>query len=231
MPLLARVFDEKGEIHSGRNWLRWWFGMFLAGFFGIGLCGTVLAVFLWLLGGGYSLGNAMLIVLLASLGTGVFLGTVMTHRARSEQRLKREFAVRIPGHHPIIGDFHHVPIRKTWHALPLLPTGAAVGLWGSGPAPTDAQATLWKRFIASFDSAIRAAAAALSLPGQPFHGCQSLTLTVECASLREDGNLDLMFASETVPKDFLPDPRKYHPMEAPHAIFRPDLTLVAAGLD
>lgn len=161
---------------------------------------------------------------------GALLATAMMFEARRKQQEK----VEITGHHPLFGKFAHLPYFKfkVWRAEKIrVPSGVLDRLYGAGPAPTHAQAALWERFISNFDSTIRSAAAALLLPGRPFHGCQSLTLTLTGASFREDGNLDLSFDHDTVPENFRLDPHKYHPAHEPRAIFTPDLTLVEAGWD
>lgn len=215
--------------------LRGWIIAFACGFFTICIIGPVVCLGLWLLEMGATAINlttvpailavstpvAARIILQVATAFGAVLATLSVYEAA--RRKRRE--VRVPGHHPIMGDFEQLPYFTTWHANPMLPTGQTVNLNGQGSSPSDSQVALWQQFIARYDTLIDKATRALLTAPHPLEECSSVTLTPSGITIAKDGSLYVGLQFTTVP-DILWTTENETPI--PFVIFTPSLELEKA---
>ncbi|MCF7790180.1 MAG: hypothetical protein K9N47_28940 [Prosthecobacter sp.] len=206
-----KFFNYNTASAFGHPSVRGWLVVFVCGFLTVCIIGPVLCTAVWVIIKFIRLlpffsppdwhvtvlSTAGVIFKVAAV-FGALLATVMVLEAA---RRKRQEA-RIPGHHPIIGDFEHSPFYKTWHAQPVLPTGKPVSLSAYGSGPSEAQATLWQQFIARYDELIATATESLLMEGHPLQGAEAITFTPSGITLTQDGLLHLGFEFATVPENF-----------------------------
>lgn len=191
--------------------VRGWLLVFVCGFLTACILAAVACILLWLFGMGAmalkgAASSAPLDVSLSSVARGILqiaavfgilLATLMVLFLASRRRQEAQ----IPGHHPTIGDFQHLPFYKTWHAKPVLPTGQTVRLSAYGSGPSAAQAALWEKFIAQYDDLVAAATQSLLNPPHPLEACETITLTPSGITLSQDGRLHLGFEFTATPKN------------------------------
>ena len=209
-----------------------WLVVFVCGFLTICIISPVVSICLWLLGKGavavkVPIPPALLdvpllfvvrVILALATVFGVLIATLMV--VELARRKRRE--MRIPGHHPIIGDFTHLPHFKTWHANPVLPTGRSVTLNGYGSDPSDTQSTLWQQFVARYDALSTATTAALLALPHPLQEASSITLIPHGINLTSDGRLHVRYHFTATPEAFW-NSEVEEPI--PVAVFSPKLEL------
>lgn len=191
---------------------RGWLVVFVCGFLTMCIIALVVCILGWLFGLGVAAvkGTAStsqfdvsaLTVVRIILQVATLFGAALATLMVLQMARRRQQESRIPGHHPVIGDFEHSPFYKTWHAQPVLPTGKPVRLSAYGGGPSAAQAALWQQFIARYDELIAAATQSLLTEPHPLQGSESITLTPSGITLTRDGLLHLGFEFATVPEDF-----------------------------
>ncbi len=210
-PKAMKIFNYNTAHAFARPSMQGWLVVFVCGFLTVCILGPALCIAVWLivkvlrrlpavplpdwdLTVLYTAG----VILQVAAVFGALLATVMvldlTRRRRQE--------ARVPGHHPIIGDYEHSAFYKTWHAEPVLPPGNRVRLSAYGSGPTPAQAALWQQFIGRYDELIAAATLSLLAEGHPLEGCESVTFTPSGITLTRDGQMHLGFEFASVPENF-----------------------------
>ncbi len=192
--------------------IRGWLFVFACGFLIIWIIGPALCLGLWLIGLGATAVKLSSVSAILAVSTPVaariifqvatVFGALLATLSLYESARRKRQDIRIPGHHPIMGDFEHSPYFKTWHAKPMLPTGHAVSLDGQGSRPSDIQAALWSQFIARYDEMIATATQALLTEPHPLQRCAAVKFTPSGITLTPDGGLHLGFEFATVPEDF-----------------------------
>ena len=209
-----------------------WLVVFVCGFLTICIISPVVCFCLWLLGKGavavkVPVPSALLDVPLPFAIRGILIfaavfGALLATLMLVEVVRRKRYELRIPGHHPVIGDFAHSPHFKTWHAHPVLPLGSAVKLNGHGSSPSETQATLWQQFVARYDALSATTTAALLTPPHPLQEASAVTLTPNGINLTRDGRLHVGFefttAQEAVWNSEVEEP-------IPIAVFSPKLEL------
>ena len=191
--------------------LQGWLVVFVCGFLTVCITGPVLCLAVWLIvkvlqrlpaiplpALDVTVPSTVSVILLMAAIFGALLATVMMLGLARQKRQER----RIPGHHPIIGDFECSSYYKTWHAEPVLPSGKPVRLSAYGSSPSTVQAMLWQQFIAKYDELIAAATKSLLTEGHPLQGCEAITFTPNGITLTRDGRLHLGFEFATEPENF-----------------------------
>lgn len=206
-----KIFNYNTAQAFARPSVQGWLVVFVCGFLTVCIIGLVLCIGVWLVfkvlrrlptvplpdWDMTALSTAGLIFQIAAV-FGALLATVMV----LDLARRRRQEARIPGHHPIIGDYEHSAFYKTWHAEPVLPTGKRVRLSAYGSGPSKAQAALWQQFIGRYDELIAAATRSLLAEGNPLEGCESITFTPSGITLTRDGQMHLGFDFATVPENF-----------------------------
>ncbi|WP_395734276.1 hypothetical protein [Prosthecobacter sp.] len=209
-----------------------WLVVFVCGFLAVCLIGLLPCIAVWLIVKVLRrlpepplpdwdvtvLSTASIVLQVASV-FGALLATVMV----LDLMRRRRQTVRVPGHHPIIGDYEHSVFYKTWHAEPVLPTGKPVRLSASGSGPSETQAALWQQFTTRYEELLASATRSLLAEGHPLAGCESLTLAPNAITLTQDGQMHLSFEFATVPENFWESEAD---QPYPTAIFTPALELM-----
>lgn len=206
--------------------------VFVCGFFAICLIGPVICLGMWLVGLVATALNLSTLPALLTVSVPIAIrvifqiamafGASLAALALFESARRGWQKVRVPGHHPVIGDFEELPYSKTWHAKPRLPTGHAVHLDGLGSSPSDAQTALWQQFIARYDTLSATVSRALLTPPHPFQECSSVTLIPNGITLAKNGHLHVVFQFTATPEHHWASETE-EPI--PFAVFTPTLEL------
>ena len=204
-PRFAASLNSFQDLDERASAPAFWLVIWCSGFVGTATVAAVACGALWLVGHfakevsladpvivHFSTSAAVRYILPIAAGLGIYMATLLTLKMRHDRRIKQEGAVRIPGHHPVLGDFAYAPFHNAWHAEVILPDGEAVPLWGDGSLPSDAQVTLWSRFLAKRDRLLGLAADALLAQRHPHEGC-SAKFTPSSFHLRGDGRMEAIF--------------------------------------
>ncbi len=216
-----KIFNYNTAHAFARPSMQGWLVVFVCGFLTVCILGPALCISVWLIVKVLRRLPAVPlpdwnVTLLSTAGiilqvAAVFGGLLATVMVLDLARRRRQEA-RVPGHHPIIGDYEHSAFYKTWHAEPVLPTGNRVRLSAYGNGPTPAQAALWQQFIGRYDELVAAATLSLLAEGHPLEGCESVTFAPSGITLTRDGQMHLGFEFATVPEDFwLSEPERPYP--------------------
>jgi hypothetical protein len=183
--------------------------VFACGFFAICIIGPVICLGMWLIGLGAAALKLSTLPAILSVSVPVAariifqiamaFGALLAALAMFESARRKWQKVRVPGHHPTLGDFEQLPYFKSWQAKPTLPTGHAVNLYGQGSRPSDMQTAIWQQFIARYESLSATASRSLLTPPHPLQECSSVTLTPNGITLAKNGHLHVVFQFTAAP--------------------------------
>lgn len=206
-----KIFNYNTAHAFARPSVQGWLVVFVCGFLTVCIIGPALCIAVWLVvkvlrrlpavplpDWNVTMLSTAGVILQVAAVFGALLATVMV----LDLARRRRQEARIPGHHPIIGDYEHSAFYKTWHAEPVLPTGKPVRLSAYGSGPSKAQAALWLQFIGKYDELIAAATRSLLAEGHPLEGCESVTFTPSGITLTREGHLHLGFEFASVPENY-----------------------------
>lgn len=206
-----KIFNYNTSHAFARPSVQGWLVVFVCGFLTACIIGSVLCLAVWLMvkvlrrlptvplpDWDVTVLSTATVILQAAAVFGALLATVMV----LDLARRRRQEARVPGQHPIIGDYEHSAFYKTWHAKPVLPTGKPVTLSAFGSGPSERQVALWQQFIGRYDELISAATRSLLAEGHPLEGCESVSLTPSGIMLTQEGQMRLGFEFATVPEHF-----------------------------